>query len=311
MCWDAPGAGDAAAVVAYLSLGVDLTLADGAPGGPQHETINLTVAPALHASNLTPWPLRLRALGAFSCPDPNPDPVSDTCPGTIYLVPPRTTLALPVLWTAHVAAVRPGAHAAPILGQRASTAAQGGNVCSYGPAVEVSMAQPDASCGASAVADAELASNAGAREDAVATDGARPANMRPPAGPFATAPFPATTPARSAMLSSPGTATGATAGAGQAAAEGAAPAAALVPLLGAGAGFGRRTRLYLSGAAAVHGGMDSGTGGDNAAAMVTYRLLAPAGRVHLVMFQDAQPPLVLRNATSIALQVCALSPSQD
>ena len=229
--------------MAYISLRVDLASSGGAAGAPQHSSVILTAAPALHVSNLSPWPLRLHAISAPPAPGNRPDPSPD--PAAERVAAPRATLALPVLWAGGAGAV---------------------------PAVRVSLAAPgmaggtEPECAASAVPG---------QAGSAAADGSGPAGHRAPA--------------------------------------------ACVPLLGAGAWAGRRRRLHLAvrpasrtgpgpcpaaagGAAREAPGSLAEVDQTREAVIVTYRLLMPPGRAHLVLFRDAQPPLVLRNLCAGALE---------
>jgi len=231
-----PPAAGVRGVVAYISLRVDLASSGGATGAPQHSSVILTAAPALHVSNLSPWPLRLHAISTpppGSRPEPSPDPAAER------VAAPRATLALPVLWAG-------GAGAAP--------------------AVLVSLAAPGVAGGAE---HASAAAAVTAQADGAAADGGGPAGDRAPA--------------------------------------------TCVPLLGACAWAGRRRRLHLAagpgpcpaaagGAAGAAPGAPAEAERACGAVMVTYRLLIPPGRAHLVLFRDAQPPLVLRNLCAGALE---------
>jgi len=234
-----PPAAGARGVVAYISLRVDVASSGGATGAPQHSSVILTAAPALHVSNLSPWPLRLHAI---STPPPGSRPEPSLDPAAERVAAPRATLALPVLWAG-------GAGAAP--------------------AVLVSLAAPGVAGGTE---HASAAAAVTGQADGAAADGGGPAGDRAPA--------------------------------------------TCVPLLGAGAWAGRRRRLHVAtgpgpcpaaagGAAGAAPGAPAEAERARGAVVVTYRLLMPPGRAHLVLFRDAQPPLVLRNLCAVAMEVRA------
>lgn len=250
----------------------------------------------------------MRAPGALPCPGQGPR----ACPTlhAPHTLQPGATLALPVLWAAPGEAAGRGAASRRSADEESSAGAVRGD---FGPAVEVSLVRVNAdpaADGPEAAVDGPLGAGAAAGSAAEAVPGYGDAG------------------ARDATCSA----------AGQGLQCRASGGAVLVPLLGGGAAVGQRRRVHLAACAspaaahrrpgsaapsawgaaaqsdaepgshasagnAPHDGGAGGRGGLGVAAVVTCLLHARHGRMHLVLFRDAQPPLVLRNDSPLPLEV--------
>ena len=302
-------AGETPAIAAYLSLHISLVPGRDGSGAPGPGTLTFTAAPALHASNLSPWPLLVRVPGALPCPVQ--DPRARPAPHAAHTLQPGATLALPVLWAAPGEAAGRGAASEPSTDGRSSADSP---YSDSGPAVEVGLVNVSGES---------------------AAEGAKALEEGPPGAGAAVGGTAKTEPGYWDA--------GNTDARGGAAEEGpgcrASGGAVIVPLLGSRAAVGQRRRLHLAahaspkavhrgpgaalpfawgaaahnvmepgshvraGSATPHGREAGGRGGIGAPVALTYLLLAPPGRAHLVLFRDAQPPLVLRNDSPLTVEV--------
>ena len=288
-----------------MSLHIGVGPGTDGSGAPGPGTVSFTAAPALHATNLSPWPLRIRAPGAL--PRPGQDPRACPTLHAPHTLKPGATLALPVLWAAPGEAAGEGAASKPSAAEESSA---GGVRGECGPAVEVSLATVNAEPAAEwpeAAAEGPLGAGTAVGSAAEAVPGYGDAGVR------------------DATCNVVG--------------DGMQHSGVVVPLLGGAAAIGQRRRVHLAACAsaaaahrmpgsaapsawdaaaksdaelgsclvagyvAPHDGRAGRRGGMRMAAVVTHVLLARNGRMHLVLFRDAQPTMVLRNDSLLPLEV--------